>query len=144
LIYIGITAGRAVSGFIANKIEDRTLIRIGIGVALTGIILIAIPLENKVLPIIGLVMTGVGCAPIYPSIIHSTPYSFGKENSQAIIGIQMAFAYTGATFMPPLFGLIAQYINIGLYPFFILILGIILIVMTELANKIVAKQNAIL
>ena len=84
----------------------------------------------------GLITIGLGCAPIYPSIIHSTPFNFGADNSQAVIGIQMAFAYVGTTFMPPLFGLIAQYINIGLFPVYILIFTAIMLLTTEVLNNI--------
>lgn len=141
LTYIGITAGRAVGGFIANKVKDIVQIRIGICIAIVGIVFIAIPVKNQILPIVGLVLTGVGCAPIYPSIIHSTPYNFGKENSQAIIGIQMAFAYAGTTFLPPLFGLIAERVSIALYPVFLIILALVLILMIETTNRMVSKTS---
>ena len=66
---------------------------------------------------------GLGCAPIYPSIIHSTPDNFGRENSQAVIGIQTASAYLGSTFMPPVFGLLAAHVSISLYPVYLLLFG---------------------
>ena len=84
----------------------------------------------------GLITIGLGCAPIYPSIIHSTPFNFGVDNSQAVIGIQMAFAYVGTTFMPPLFGLIAQYINIGLFPYIFFIFTAIMFITSEALNNI--------
>ena len=79
---------------------------------------------------------GFGCAPVYPAIIHSTPAHFGRENSHAIVGIQMASAYCGATFMPPVFGLIAQYIHVGLFPLFMAVFAALLLGMTERVNRV--------
>lgn len=131
LFFLGITFGRFLCGFIADKAGDRLLIRYGILLTMFGIVLIGLPVRIDTLALIGLVVTGFGCAPIYPSIIHSTPSNFGKENSQAIIGIQMASAYTGSTFIPPVFGLIAQHISIGTYPKFLMLFGILMLVMSE-------------
>lgn len=107
MFFIGMTVGRFLSGFISNRAGDRNMIRFGAGIAAVGIALMLVP--AGVTSLIGFTVFGLGCAPIYPSIIHSTPNSFGEDNSQAIIGIQMACAYTGSTFMPPLFGLIASH-----------------------------------
>ena len=85
----------------------------------------------------GFVTVGFGCAPVYPSIIHSTPANFGKEHSQAVIGVEMASAYIGTTFMPPLFGLIAQYADIGLMPLYLAFFLVLLFCMTELLNRTV-------
>ncbi|MGF7143107.1 fucose permease [Anaerotaenia torta] len=141
LFFFGITFGRFLSGFIADKLGDKLLIRIGIFTTAAGVILIALPAATDVLALIGLVVVGFGCAPIYPAIIHSTPSNFGKENSQAIIGIQMACAYVGTTFMPPLFGLIASRINIGLYPFYLTVFIVLMLFMSERLNKIVAGKE---
>jgi fucose permease len=135
LFYLGITFGRFLCGFIADKLGDRKLIRIGMAVILTGIVCVCLPLSIKTVALAGLIIIGFGCAPIYPSIIHSTPANFGAENSQSVIGIQMASAYTGSTFMPPLFGLIANHISISLFPEFLLIFAVLMAVMTELLNK---------
>ena len=135
LFYFGITFGRFVSGFIADKIGDKQLIRYGLVIIVCGIALVGIPFTSGIPSLIGLVVIGLGCAPVYPSIIHSTPTNFGAENSQAIIGIQMASAYAGTTFMPPLFGLIADYINIGLYPVFLIFFAFLMLVMSERLNK---------
>ena len=97
--------------------------------------MIALPLQATAFALVGLVVIGVGAAPVYPSVIHSTPEHFGKENSHAIVGIQMACAYCGSTFMPPVFGCIAQYVHIALYPFYMAIFIILLLVMTERVNK---------
>ena len=103
--YIGITLGRGISGFFAEKLGDKRLIRFGTIIILIGILLVAIPTSASWPSLVGLIVIGLGCAPVYPAIIHSTPDNFGKENSQAVIGVQMAFAYIGITAMPPLFGL---------------------------------------
>ena len=136
LFYLGITFGRFVCGFITDKLGDKQMIRAGIGVVLLGILLVILPLDADFFSLMGLVLLGLGAAPIYPSIIHSIPIKFGMEYSHAIVGMQMAFAYLGSMFMPPLFGLIAQYISIAIYPFYLLIFVILLLVMLERANKI--------
>jgi len=130
LYLIGITVGRAVNGFISMKLSDTTLIRIGQGITLISVIMIILPVSDT-LSLIGLVVAGIGCAPIYPCIIHSTPARFGSDKSQAIIGVQMASAYTGTCLMPPLFGLIAEHISISLFPIFVGIILILMIVMHE-------------
>lgn len=135
LFFIGITFGRFLSGFIADKTGDRRLIRWGILIILFGVVLVGIPGGSGVTALLGLVVIGLGCAPVYPCIIHSTPSNFGEEHSQAIIGIQMASAYVGSTFMPPLFGWIADNIHIGLYPLYLLFFAILMLVMTERLNR---------
>ena len=120
LFFVGITAGRFISGFLTSKLNDTQMIRLGQGVALLGILIIFLRLGT--LPVrLGLLLLGLGCAPIYPSIIHSTPALFGADRSQAMIGVQMAFAYIGNCLIPPLFGLIANHIGIGLFPGYLLV-----------------------
>lgn len=131
LFYLGITLGRFLCGFVADKLGDRMLIRIGTLTALTGAALILLPLSADFTALAGLIIVGLGCAPIYPSIIHSTPDNFGRENSQAVIGIQMASAYLGSTFMPPVFGLLAAHVSIGLYPAYLLLFGALMLFMSE-------------
>lgn len=133
--FIGITAGRFLCGFVADKLGDKTLIRLGLSLITAGIVILWLPLGISQTALVGLIIIGFGCAPVYPSIIHSTPGNFGKENSQAIIGVQMASAYIGSTFMPPLFGLIAQHVNISLYPVYLLLFAVLMIVMTERLNR---------
>ena len=133
LFFIGITAGRFLSGFISDKIGDNRMIRIGTGIALLGVVMIILPL--KVTSLIGFIVIGLGCAPVYPCIIHSTPRNFGAENSQGIIGIQMASAYVGSTFMPPVFGLIANHISLKLMPLYIAFFFILLLVMISKTEK---------
>lgn len=130
LFYMGITFGRFVSGFLMIRISTSRMVQIGQGLIVFSIILILLPVKDIVLGI-GLFLTGVGCAPIYPCMIHQTPEKFGSELSQSMIGIQMASAYVGTTFMPPLFGLLAQNISIALFPYFLLISLIFMVVMTE-------------
>ncbi|MFT3877831.1 MAG: MFS transporter [Propioniciclava sp.] len=143
LFLLGITLGRFLSGFVADRFGDKQMIRMGGLIALGGVVLIALPVETDVLALGGLVLAGFGCAPVYPAIIHSTPANFGRENSQAIIGIQMAAAYTGTTAMPPLFGLLAQYIDIGLFPFFVGVFTVLLLAMTETLNRRMAVRSAV-
>ena len=142
LFLLGITLGRFLGGFVADRFGDDQMIRYGTLITLTGIVLIALPLENDVLALAGLVIAGFGCAPIYPSIIHATPTNFGRANSQAIIGIQMAAAYTGSTLMPPLFGFIATHTSLSLFPFYLAIFAILLLVMTEkLTRKVTIEES---
>ncbi|AKG36680.1 MFS transporter [Paenibacillus durus] len=141
LFFLGITFGRFLSGFIADKVGDKRLIRFGIITIMFGIVLVGLPIGSNITVLLGLVIIGLGCAPVFPSIIHSTPTNFGKENSQAIIGIQMASAYMGSTFMPPLFGLIADHISIGLYPIYLMFFAILMLLMSErLIRAITVKE----
>ncbi|MBQ7347323.1 MAG: MFS transporter [Clostridia bacterium] len=135
LFYLGITVGRFLCGFIADRLGDRVMIRCGVIVMLVGVVLILLPVGVSVTALIGLIVAGIGGAPVYPSIIHSTPSNFGKENSHAIVGIQMASAYTGSTLMPPVFGLIAEHINIALFPCYLAVFVLLMLVMSETVNR---------
>lgn len=139
LFYIGITAGRFLSGFIMNRLGDRKMIVLGTCVLSCGILSLLIPTEEPTVTLIGFVVIGFGCAPIYPCIIHSTPYNFGAENSGAIIGIQMASAYVGSTFMPPLFGLLGNLTSFSVLPFYLAAFIVLMICMTELTFRTTAK-----
>ena len=130
LFYIGITAGRAACGFLTLKLSDTQMIRLGQGVLAVGVAALLVP-GPQLLALAGLVLVGVGCAPIYPSIIHATPDHFGADRSQAVIGIQMASAYVGNLVMPPLFGLLANNITPALFPFYLLALLVLMVVMHE-------------
>jgi fucose permease len=134
LFYLGITLGRFISGFITDKLGDKYMVRMGQCIAISGAILLLIP-GGETLALIGLILTGLGCAPVFPSLIHATPSNFGADKSQSIIGMQMASAYAGTTFMPPVFGLIAKYISIRLYPIYLLFFAALMIVMVERLNK---------
>ena len=130
LFYIGITAGRAACGFLTLKLSDTQMIRLGQGVLAVGVAALLVP-GPQLLALAGLVLVGVGCAPIYPSIIHATPDHFGAARSQAVIGIQMASAYVGNLVMPPLFGLLANNITPALFPFYLLVLLVLMVFMHE-------------
>lgn len=141
LFYLGITFGRFLCGFVADRLGDKRLIRIGIYTMIAGVLLIALPISNNTFALAGLLTVGLGCAPVYPSVIHATPSNFGKEHSQAIIGIQMASAYVGTTLMPPVFGWIAAHIHIGLYPAVLLFLAVLMLWMSERLNQTIAKKQ---
>lgn len=129
---IGITVGRGLSGFITMRLNDEQMIRLGQAIILAGVVLLFIP-GSDITSLAGLIMVGLGCAPIYPSIIHSTPAHFGADRSQAVIGVQMAFAYVGTCLMPPLFGQLADRIcGIGLFPFYLLAFLVLMFVMHEM------------
>jgi fucose permease len=134
LYYIGITAGRFISGFVTMKLNNRQMVRLGQGIIALGIIVLILPFENSTL-LPGLFLIGLGCAPLFPSLLHETPENFGEEYSQAIMGIQMASAYIGNTLMPPLFGWIASYVSFTIFPLFIGIILIVKIIMVEIVNK---------
>lgn len=140
MFYIGITLGRLVNGFLAMKLSDRFLIRTGTIIIAVGIGLLFIPI-NSMLALTGFIVIGLGCAPIYPCIIHMTPDVFGKDKSQAMIGVQMAFAYTGFLVMPPLFGIIAEQISISLLPVYQLMFLMLIFFMHELVIKKTVKTD---
>ena len=137
LFFIGITAGRFISGFVSDKLGDNNMIRLGVGIALLGVVFISLPI--KAITIIGFIIIGLGCAPVYPCIIHSTPGNFGAENSQGIIGIQMASAYVGSTFMPPIFGLIANHISLKLMPIYLAFFLLLLLFMISKTEKLCSR-----
>ncbi len=140
LFLLGITGGRFLAGFFADRVGDKQLIRGGFLTVALGVGMIAVPLQGDLLVLIGLVVTGLGCAPIYPAIIHSTPVSFGRRSSQAIIGIQMAAAYTGSTLAPPLFGVLAAWTGMWIFPLFLGVLVVLGLVMSERLNRLVGRR----
>ena len=133
LFFIGITVGRFLAGFVSNKLGDRSMIRLGTGVLGLGVLLLLVPGLPEAMALAGCVILGLGCAPVYPSIIHATPDNFGPENSQAIIGVQMASAYVGSTFAPPLFGFLSARAGLGLLPVYVGCFGVLMIAMVEIA-----------
>ena len=130
MFYLGITLGRAVCGFITFKLNDTQMIRLGQGIIAVGVLALLLPGPNFV-AMAGLILIGLGCAPIYPCIIHSTPAHFGEEKSQAVIGVQMACAYVGSLLLPPLFGLIANHISAAWLPGYLLVILVLMICMHE-------------
>ena len=141
MFFLGITAGRALSGFLTMRLSDVQMIRLGQGLIGGGIVIMLLPL-GAAASLAGFVIIGLGCAPVYPCIIHSTPAHFGADKSQAIIGIQMACAYVGTCLMPPLFGLIANHISVALLPWYLIAILALMIVMHELLIRAVAVKES--
>ena len=141
LFYIGITAGRFISGFITDAIGDRKMILLGTCILAGGIAIMFIPTDSYIAAFAAFLIIGFGCAPIYPCIIHSTPNNFGAENSGAIIGIQMASAYVGSTFIPPVFGLLGSKIGFSILPVYLLVFFTLMIAMVELTFRATKNKN---
>ena len=140
LIFGGLMLGRVISGFVSNKLGDRLLIRIGIAVELVGIVMVMMPIKHYLPAAIGFVVIGTGMGPVYPAIQHMAPTNFGKRNSAAVIGLQMASAYVGSTFMPMVFGILQEHMGIGIMPVYLLIFAILNIGMLE-RTYIVLKRK---
>lgn len=140
LFYIGITVGRAVSGFISIHVRDHNMIRLGQALIALALVLIVVPGEATLLP--GLVLAGVGCAPVYPSIIHATPARFGEDVALELTGMQMAFANIGSLVMSPLFGVIAQNVDVRLYPVYLAALLVVMAVSAERLNAVMRRRRA--
>ena len=135
LFYLGITLGRFIGGFVTFKLDGKGMIRLGTGIILSGIVLMVLPLSTFWL-CAGLVLVGFGCAPIYPSLLHDTPRNFGSDDSQAVMGIQMASAYVGIIVMPAFFGLLIPYISIKSYPLFLLVIALLMTFGVEKLNRL--------
>ena len=140
LFFLGITFGRAISGFITIKLNDTAMIHLGLGIIAGGILLLLLP-TGQLGSVIGLLTVGLGCSPIYPCMMHATPQYFGTERSQAIMGIQTASAYVGTAFMPPLFGLIANRISISLMGIYLLLM-LICIAFSHQKLTLICKKTA--
>lgn len=140
LFFIGITVGRAISGFATIKFNDTQMVRIGQILITCGIICLLIP-SFEIESLLGFILIGLGCAPIYPCMIHSTPTHFGAKRSQAILGVQMASAYVGTCLMPPLFGLLANMISVALLPIFLLIVLLLMVLMHELLSRKASQHS---
>lgn len=138
LFFIGITVGRAINGFLTMKFSDAQMIRFGQCLIFLGVICLFLPIGN-VAALAGLIIIGLGCAPIYPCVIHSTPAYFGTDKSQAIVGVQMASAYIGTTVAPPLFGLIGNHISMSILPGYILLILAVMVLMHE---RLIQKKSA--
>ncbi|WP_415970994.1 MFS transporter [Anaerotignum lactatifermentans] len=138
LFYLGITAGRFFSGFLTLRFSDDAMVRLGEGTAIVGILLILLPLHNLFL-CLGLILTGLGCAPIYPSLLHATPQRFGKSLSQSLMGTQMAISYLGSTTMPPVSGFLSEKISMGLYPILLLVFALCMTILTEKGRHCTAE-----
>lgn len=135
MFFIGMTVGRAISGFVTMKLNDTQMIRLGTGILALGLVIMLLPLGTAA-SVAGLLLVGLGCAPIYPCVIHSTPAHFGADKSQAIIGIQMASAYMGTCLMPPLYGFLANHIGAWLLPFYLAVIVVLMAVMHGRLSKV--------
>lgn len=130
MFYIGITVGRFFSGFLTMKLNDKQMIHLGMSILAIGVLVLFLPL-SEYFALAGFILVGIGCAPIYPCIIHSTPDIFGADKSQAIVGVQMASAYTGSLLMPSVFGIIANHITVALLPLYLCVILVVMVVMYE-------------
>ncbi len=135
LIFGGLMLGRLLSGFVSNRLGDKQLIRIGGAIEFIGIILVLIPTGNYWVAAGGFALIGTGMGPIYPAIQHMAPSNFGRKYSAAVIGLQMASAYVGSTFMPMIFGQLQQRIGIGFMPLYLLVFLLMTIILLEAAYK---------
>lgn len=135
LIFGGLMIGRLIAGFIVNRLGDRRMIRSGMMVELIGILLTALPIKGYLVAAIGFLIIGIGMGPIYPSIQHMAPINFGKRYSAAVIGLQMAFAYTGSTFMPTVFGILQQKLGIWIMPLYLLVFAGLSFALLELSYR---------
>lgn len=135
LIFGGLMLGRLIAGFIANRLGDRRMIRSGTMVELIGILLTALPIKGYPVAAIGFLIIGIGMGPIYPSIQHMAPINFGKRYSASVIGLQMAFAYTGSTFMPTVFGILQQKLGIWIMPLYLLVFAGLSFALLELSYR---------
>lgn len=142
LIFGGLMLGRLISGFISNKLGDRKLIRIGIAVELLGILLVFLPVRGYIAAAVGFVVVGTGMGPVYPAVQHMAPENFGKKYSAAAIGMQMAAAYIGSTFMPMVFGQIQQKFGIDIMPAYLLIFAAVSLAMLEIAYRKIARLHS--
>lgn len=139
LFFIGITVGRAINGFLSIRLSDEQMVRLGQILTLLGILCILLPLGTRI-ALAGFVIIGLGCAPVFPSLLHATPNHFGAANSQAIMGVQMACAYIGTSIMPPIFGWIAGHISIRLLPLYLMLLLVLMFLMHEMLVKATNKN----
>jgi len=140
LYYFGITAGRFISGFLSIKLSNNSMVRIGMTVIGAGLLGIMLPMGDAAL-LAGLMLIGLGCAPIFPGMVHETPARFGKSVSQKIVGLQMASSYVGATLMPPVFGAIGQYVDLALFPFYLLFILLMMFSLFENLNRSKKRQQ---
>lgn len=142
LIFGGLMLGRLISGFVSDRLGDRRLIRIGIAVELAGILLVLLPVEGYVPAAVGFVVIGAGMGPVYPAIQHMAPANFGRRFSASVIGLQMASAYIGSTFMPAVFGWLQQAVGIGIMPLYLTVFAAANLSLLELAyRRIAARQT---
>ena len=143
LIFGGLMLGRLIAGFVSDRFGDRKLIRMGIAVELLGILMVFLPAKGYILAAVGFVVIGTGMGPVYPGIQHMTPTNFGARYSATAIGLQMASAYVGSTFMPMVFGIIQEALGIGIMPVYLLIFALLNMAFLEIAYKRIAESKAL-
>jgi len=141
LFFIGITVGRFISGFVANKLGDKNIIRVGIAIAIVGVVALLLPIDNNIFALSGLIVIGLGCSPIFPAMLHATPTNFGTDSSQKIISLQIACAYLSSLIVQPIFGAVANTIGIFVYPFVLLLFIVIVAITSERLNKVVNSKK---
>lgn len=137
---LGIALGRGINGFIAMRLSDKQMVRMGLCILSAGVFVLFLPAGSDA-AVAGFVLIGLGCAPVYPCLMHATPAHFGIERSQAVIGLQMAAAHLGVCVMPPLFGVIARHFSVSLLPWYLFGLLALMIYMNERLNKKVKERN---
>ena len=142
LIFFGLMLGRVIAGFVSNRLGDRLLIRIGIAVELIGIMLLLLPVAHYAVAVAGFIVVGTGMGPVYPAIQHMAPENFGKRFSAPVIGLQMASAYVGSTFMPLVFGILQQSLGIAIMPFYLLLFAAVNIGLLELSYQKIKKSKS--
>ena len=130
LFYLGLTGGRALSGFLTIRLSDRRMVRLGLTVVAAGVLALLLPL-GPAAALAGFTLLGLGCAPLYPCSLHAIPALFGADRSQALMGAQIASAYTGICLMPALFGLLADRVTAALLPWYLTVL----LVLSALAHE---------
>ena len=142
LIFGGLMLGRLISGFLSKRLGDRTLIRLGVALEFVGIALVLLPAAHYAVAAAGFVVIGTGMGPVYPSIQHMAPVNFGAKNSAAVIGMQMASAYIGSTFMPMLFGHLQQALGIWIMPLYLILFALMNVGLLELAYRRISAAGA--
>ena len=140
LFFIGMTLGRGISGFIAIRLSPKKMVCLGQVMMTLGALLLFVPGQG--VGIFGLLFMGLGCAPVYPNVVQDTPRNFGAENSQAVIGVQMAFAYVGSLSMPIIFGWLAEALGYGILPVVSLAVTAVMTVLYHTQQRIVDRKNA--
>ena len=140
VFYMGITAGRFISGIFALRLSNTLLIRLGEVICLLGGVVLLLPFSR--FTVVGFLLIGMGLAPIYPAMLFETPLRFGRELSQGLMGVQMACAYIGGTFMPPLFGVVAEKTSIEIFPWVILFVVAIMLLNNEKVTILLKKTRS--
>jgi fucose permease len=140
MYYAGITVGRLITGFLTMSVSCRRLIQVGQIITLGGVVLLLLPF-TAALSLAGLILIGMGCAPIYPCMLHETPNRFGSALSQKIMGLQMAFAYIGSTFLPPLLGLVISISDISIFPYFLVVYVTGMYLSSERITQLMRKRR---